>query len=265
MYQNLLPLNPDTLQHRGYRRYSNYLFAEREMAIELAYAELSDAMTAYPLGFMVQEEQVRLMALLSVMPGRNSYVTADGRWASAYVPALVRSYPFVAVPHPHKPHEHLLCVDEATLADDLSADSVTPLFDDQAQPSEALLPVLEFWKQMAVGQTRTRQVCQHLWDAGLIQPWPIRVQEGEEERTLQGFYGIDEARLNQLPAETLARLRDQGALVLAYAHLLSRARIKYLQQTTSMQVAYDSKRRELDAQLDGLFGEGDKETLKFDF
>ena len=43
----------------------------------------------------------------------------------------------------------------------------------------------------------------------------------EQSQKIADYFAIDEAKLAALPADKLAQLRDQGALGVIYAHLIS--------------------------------------------
>ncbi|MFW6380351.1 MAG: SapC family protein, partial [Halorhodospira sp.] len=63
--------------------------------------------------------------------------------------------------------------------------------------------------------------------------WPLELHLGEQPQRLGGLYRVDEARLNALEGAALERLRDAGALPIAYAQLLStgqRRRLEALAQ-----------------------------------
>lgn len=257
MYQSLQALNPDTLKGKHYRPYSNFLFAEKDMAVEIVYKELPDALATMPLGFMrpTPNGPLKLMALLSVLPDKNTYVNPEGKWVGDYVPAVLRGYPMAAVPHPQEPDRSVMCIDEPALCD--AGEGAQPLFDEEGNPGSALAKVLEFWQMIAEERKTTQAACRVLDDAGLIVPWDITVQGDAGAAPLNGFYRIDEARLNALEPAMLASLRPSGALTIAYAHLFSRKRVQFLQKATSQHAAYMAKRKELDLQLDGLFGNDD--------
>lgn len=262
MYQALQPLNPDTQQHQHYRPYSNFLFAEGDMAVELVFRELGEAMVAMPLGFMRRDGRTQLMALLSVIPGKNTYVNAEGKWIGGYVPAVLRGYPFCAVPRADNPEKPVMCVDQAALTE--PGPDTRPLFNDAGEPSDDLRPVLTFWEMIAGERRTTNAACDALEEAGLITPWAITVRDGDNEQPLTGFYRIDEDALNDLSGDALTRLRDSGALTLAYAQLLSQQRLPVLQKATTRHANQMARHRELDEQLDGLFGDDDDE-LEFGF
>lgn len=264
MYKQLHSLDPQALKGKHFRPYQNFLFAEQEMAVEILFRELSDAILALPLGFgRTATGDYKLMALLSVVPGKNTYINAQGQWIGGYVPAILRGYPFAAVAHPTAANTQVICIDEAAFAE--PSDDTKPLFDEDDQPSKDVKDIVTFWEMIAQDRATTNAACAQLAAAELLIPWSIQVKEGDKTRPLEGFYCIDEERLNSLEAEAFANLRESGALAMAYAQLLSRSRVKTLQQATQQYARYQETMAALNTNLDDIFGEGDNDTLKFGF
>jgi hypothetical protein len=71
-------------------------------------------------------------------------------------------------------------------------------------------------------------VCAALQAEDLFQPWPLKVQGPEGERNIEGLFRIDEARLNSLEPDALARVQKAGGLPVAYCQLLSMSNIQTL-------------------------------------
>ena len=111
---------------------------------------------------------------------------------------------------------------------------------------------------------RTLAATHQLAEAGLLQPWPLKVSSGPEAEpiTLTGLYQLDMAKLDALPDDVYASLKGP-AMALAQAQHFSKANIDQL----SRRADYHRQRApdKLTDELDSLFGEGDDEELKFDF
>jgi hypothetical protein len=106
----------------------------------------------------------------------------------------------------------------------LGTEQGEPLFNDDGTPS----PLLERVKAMLATLQRdfqaTMQQVAMLEEAGLLVARGMKVKpRGGAERTLAGFRVVDGEKLRDLEPETLARLHRSGALMLAYAHLISLA------------------------------------------
>src|SRR4029453_11145526 len=82
----------------------DYSFAADTLAIPLTVAEFREAAVNFPIVFGGGDNPMPV-ALTSLQPERNLFVS-DGRWQpGTYVPAYVRRYPFLAVKVREKPDD----------------------------------------------------------------------------------------------------------------------------------------------------------------
>lgn len=210
---------------KAWVRFTDYAFAAEEALAPLVGAEAAHAALAFPMAFLEKDSQYALVAMLSPLPGRNLFVGPDGRWLGTYVPAAFRARPF-ALARPEGSTEAMLCVDEeGGLVVDRGTPNSIPFFDADGKPSTTLKPVIDFLAQRDANHAATLRATEALTRAGLLVPWPIRIQTEEDVKTLDSLYRLDETRLNGLDGAALATLRDAGALALAYAQLLSMGQI----------------------------------------
>lgn len=79
---------------RKWQHHADYRFAATEALAPIVGAELAKAALSMPLAFSEQAGRYTLVAVLSLVPGRNMFVGPDGRWYGNYIPACLRSYPF---------------------------------------------------------------------------------------------------------------------------------------------------------------------------
>ncbi|MGQ9658681.1 MAG: SapC family protein [Thermochromatium sp.] len=210
---------------KGWKRHASYAFAAHTALVPLVAAELPKAALSLPIAFVRQGERYLPMAVLGIEPTTNLFVAPDGRWLGAYLPAALRSHPFLLART--ESGELVLCVDEESgLVTE--AGQGEPFFTDSGEPAEGLKQILEFLQQIERNREQTLLVCDTLKRLGLIQPWPIRLKMGEGERQIQGLFRIDEAVLNQLADESLLELRRVGGLPLVYCQLLAMQHIESL-------------------------------------
>ncbi|MDY0185759.1 MAG: SapC family protein [Desulfuromonadaceae bacterium] len=250
MYKKLIPLDPQAQQGKSLHPAEDYFFAARQMWIELAHSELSKALTALPLAFVVNNEEVLLVAVMALQADKNNFVSADGRWLTSYIPSRLRAWPYALVDHPQAAGKQLLCLEEKAI---VPADEQHPaLFNEDGSPGEELQKAIEFWQTLHQDTLTTRTVAKTLHTAGLLAPWELKVEIEGQETTINGFWRIEEERLKALSAEQLLTLRDNGALGLAYAQMFANEQMHKLQQATSYHVNHNAKQRELEAQLDAI-------------
>lgn len=216
----IVPVSSERYGAKRWSRPPSYSFAATQAAIPLVGQELGRAALTLPIAFLKEGDADSFMpvALTGLAPGRNLFVLPDGTWApDAYVPAVVRGYPFRLAKAQEK---RVLCIDEESgLVGDGPAGEL--FYGDDGNPSPALKRLFDFLAQVENGRLGTERVCATLAKHGLIKPWPVKLRLKESERSLEGLHRIDEATLNALPDEAFLELRRDGALIVAYCQLIS--------------------------------------------
>lgn len=261
MYQQLVVINPKDFINQGVRPHSDLHFAAKEMLVEIAFSEVSHALSAFPLVFADGGRGVYMAALLSLMPDTNNFVTPDGRWTAAYMPAILRTYPYAAVPNPANPEDDLICVEQACVIP--ASDDNPALFSDGGLPGEKMQETIRFFEKYIPARNMTRKASTALQAAGVLSPWELKVEIDGQETLFSGLLQVDEEKLKALPAEKILALCQSGALGLAYAQILSSSRMEALKKVTSSHIHHHKKRSELEKQLEMLTNGGD--ALSFGF
>lgn len=235
--------------------------------VPIAAAELSNAARALPLGFATQGGRQLLVALLGLAPEQNLFVAPDGRWLGLYVPAALRGYPF-RLGQSGDGEKVSLLVDEASglVSDAAVGEGGVPFFEADGQPAKGTRQVLEFLAKTRHSGEAAARATAALAAEELIEPWPLKVKDGEAEKAVTGIGRIAESRLATLSGEALERLRDAGGLALAYAQLLSMGNIAVLGQLGQAKAKAAAKRAEQLAIPAGSFvDEDDDDDLKIDW
>lgn len=196
----------------------SYAHAQQEDVVPLVAIELPRAMLSLPIGFIEQAGAYTPVAVLSLLPGKDLFVTKSGGWAGDYIPSAFRSYPFRLATT--KEGQRVFCVDEDSL---LASNETTghPFFNDDGTLAKAAQDIFNFLKQGELSRQRTAAACAVLQKHQLIRPWNIHLKNDKLDRPVSGLFQIDEAALNQLPADALLEIRNAGALPIAYCQLLS--------------------------------------------
>jgi hypothetical protein len=257
-------ISAENFSGKAWRRYTGYAFAAGETLIPLVVAELAQAVPAMPLAFIQSGEGFQLVAVTALQPGTNLFVAPDGRWLGAYVPAALRGYPFRLV-KPQDREESVLCIDEASGLV-VEAGQGETFFDEDGQPGKTLRGVLELLSQVEQSRMATQGAVDALVAAGLVQPWPLSINQGEQNVPVTGLYRIDEAALNALENEAFLALRRSGALPVAYAQLLSMNQLAVLQRLAQIQENLKAPASSVGQKFAGLKGIGlsqDNGTLTF--
>jgi hypothetical protein len=260
-----MPFTPvDRARHASklWRPFKDYSFAASEDFVPVVGVELAKAALAMPMAFVERAGNYMLVAVLSIIGRRNMYVGPNGRWLGVYIPAAFRSYPFRLMRR-EDTEDLMLCVDEASLVDD--GETGEPLFDGEGNLSAQVNQAVEFLKQIEISRKVTEIAVKALADAGLIQPWGLKVNTGEEHKLLRGLFCVDERKLNALDDASYLKLRKAAALPLAYAHLLSLGQVTLLERLEVAQAQFaQAGPATTPGSLDEIFVQSGDQILNFD-
>ncbi len=193
------------------------------MVIPLSYTEFSLACHDYPVVFVSgdQGKTAVAMAVVGLEQQHNLFVTPELTWdRNVYVPAYVRRYPFcmtrVNVSGAEHP-ERIACVEKRAISAKGDA-----LYDAKGEP----LPVWENMRKLLfefeADLARTEAMCKIIIDLGLLEPFNMQAKPNEGEPfTLSGMFRVNESKINELSADKLKELAQNGVLPRIYAHLMS--------------------------------------------
>jgi len=271
MYTSLVPLS--RTRHANKRLIVSELYPEAigMPVVPLVGAELARASICMPIGFApegaAEDSTPRFtpVAILSLQPGKNLFVTPSGEWLGDYTPSLFRGYPFALIRvDDDNPDDLTVAVDEASSRLTDRPEGIA-LFDESGEMAGHLRNMVEFLRQVEASAKTTTMACACLVAHDLIVPWSLSVQTSEgEPQSVGGLYRVDEARLNALPDEAFLDLRRTGALVVAQLQLLSMQRLSVLPRLVQLQgqlAAAEQNRPKLGDMLD--LGQSDEITFSF--
>ena len=225
----LAAISPERHAKKVWKHVTDFAFAAAEMVIPLVGVELSKVVPAMPIGFIEQEDGYQLIAITSLQPGTNLYVAPDGKWLVPYIPAALRAYPFRLVLQENA-ENFTLCINEASGLVVESTEDGNAFFDDQNQPTQGIKDILNLLSEVGVNLAVTQAAVNALDDAGLITPWALKLQQGEEVVPVTGLFNVDEAALNKLDDEDFLTVRKAGGMAVAYAQLLSMNQLTVLER-----------------------------------
>lgn len=264
------PVTLDTQAHRALRFSPNqpYSFCRDLMLIPLVADECSRAARDMPIVFPSGDGGPQ--ALVGVRPGENLHVHQSGYWLGRYIPAHIRRYPFRlaqakgSTAAPGSETRFVLQLDPK--AEHFSQSDGYALLDEQGQPTATLKRIQQVLIALEQGRYRTQQLTAELDQAGLLVVRRIQVNPADNaandsedtSHALRGLRIVNEKALANLDAQTLAKLRDSGALAMAYAQLLSLSNLK----DGVIAKAYTGTQTTPD--IDELFDGDDDFTFDFD-
>lgn len=242
---------------RQFKPVTSFRFAAQQASVVLVGAEMPKACMGLPLGFLRHADKLWPIALLGTAPERNLFVAEDGRWIGGYVPALFRAYPFRFADLPNG--DKALCFDEeAQLIAEQNGGQ--PLFEADGNPTRIVTDIANFLQQLDRNQRATELACKALDEAGVIQPWEIKIRSGAGELVLNGILRADESRLNALDDQSFLTLRRAGALMIAHCQLLSMMHLPILGRLAE---AHAKRAEQLQKVLAESFIMPESDTLNF--
>lgn len=223
---------------KRWQRHGSYQFAAGQHISPLVLTEMSKAMMALPIALVAQAQAYVPVAVMGLQPGVNWLVRPDGRWLAGYIPAALRSHPFYMARSADG--QSVLCfdMDSGLLRDAQSATDTEAFFGEDGKPSAVVSSIVEFLGSVASSQQVTARACAALQSHGLIQPWTIKLATPQGEKTLDGLFRVDEARLGQLGGAELQELVQTGAMGLAYCQLLSMQHLSVLSRFSELQAQW---------------------------
>lgn len=229
----LTAISLEQFANKAWKRVTNYAFAAQVNIVQIVAIELPNLIPIMPLGFVQTGSIFELVAITSLQPGANLYVAPDGRWLGSYIPAALRGYPF-RMAKPLDTEGSVLCIDEGSGLV-VEAGQGEAFFDDIGAPTQATKDTLDFLVQVERSGLVTQAAVDALQAAELIQPWPINLQNGDQAVAVEGLFRINEVALNVLPDEDFLMLRKAGALLVAYAQMLSMNQLGELEKLNKLQ------------------------------
>ena len=223
-YSKPEPLARELHSKLGVKRMDGpFKFAKQGHAIPLTVGEFPLAAVTGPIIFVGDEKLP--IAVMGLNAGENMFVREDGIFEpGVYIPAYVRRYPFVFA-NDDKANQMVLCVDRK--AEFIVEGGDMSFFESDGKPSQYTKNCIEFCNNFEVERQRTANFVKLLQDLDLFElktssftPTNADGTAGEPQK-IADYFGVSEEKLNQLPADKLVELRDNGALSQIYAHLLS--------------------------------------------
>ena len=223
-YNNPEPLSPDLHKGLGVKRLDGpFGFARIGHAVPLTVTEFSIACLTYPIIFVGEDKTP--LAVMGLNAEQNMFLREDGLFdPGIYVPAYIRRYPFVFA-NDDAAKQSILCIDRS--AEFVVEGGDLPFFNPDGTPSEYTQNCIEFCNNYEVERQKTMSFIQLLKELDIFEVktashTPIN-EDGSagEPQQIAEYFGISEAKLNALPHDKLAELRDNGALQQIYAHLIS--------------------------------------------
>lgn len=228
-----------TILHREAHRLLKLERAQPDMAwvrglitVNLAASEMPSAALAFPCVMTRSATGGRLLAITGLEHGRNLFVDAHRHWTAAYMPAVLRTWPFRLLDKEDDEGSRPVAVQR----DALNATTGDALFDEHGQEMPWLQAILKELVALDAAETTTAAMVDALDAAGVLTERALQaVLPSGRQMELTGFLSVDEHKLHTLDDKVIADLHRQGALAMAYLHLLSLRQFKPLMALAAAQ------------------------------
>lgn len=226
MYRSMVAL--DRVTHKTLKMRTDHALLTQAAGLNSVFlnaVEFADSCREFPIVFVRTGEAkdgkpapLAPLAVLGLTAGENLFLK-DGRWTADYAPAYLRRYPFAMARVDETSDQIAVCFDEQWEA---FADDGQPLFTEAGEPTELLQNLVKFLEAFEGEVERTRQACQLLDDAGVLEPMRFQAEmEDGKKVEVDGFMAVNQDKLRDLPDAKVLELHKNGLLQLLEMHRLS--------------------------------------------
>lgn len=227
MFKKLVPVNKERHAATRIKPITGFGFAADFHIASVMAHEFVRAASIYPIVFLEdnQNDSFRPVVLMGLTEGENLFVDGEGKWQAAYVPAIIRRYPF-ALAQSGEEGQFTVCLDEDSEL--VSEKEGNALFDDKGEATDVIENVRRYLGELQGMESFTRDFCRFFVENNLFTPLNMRVRDKEQLKNITGCYVINEERLNKLSDARFLEVRGKGYLPAIYAHLTSLGQIERL-------------------------------------
>jgi hypothetical protein len=227
------PAALDSSQHRELRvnlPVTDWSPAAQINSIFVAATEFSDVCREYPIVFVHAgkaadgRDEIAPIAVLGLVQGQNLYL--DGaRWRAAYMPVVLRSYPFCIGRVDEQ--RFAVCLDLAWAG--AGPGEGRALFEGDGQPAPLLKEMQQHLERVEAEVQRTRLACARLLELELLREmrFEATLPDGRKH-SVGGFLTVDDARAQDLSDAVVGELHRSGILGLIQMHWVSLGNMRRL-------------------------------------
>ncbi len=217
------PLNRTSHGALGLRRSEAPLaFAREAHIVPVTVGEFSNAALNYPIIF--GGEKKAPVAVMGLRVGENLFIGADGQLErEKYLPTFIRRYPFVLAQNSDD-DSFVVCVDAGS---DLVVENPDVPFFENGETSDFTNDAVEFLKNYERQRVVTQRLSEMFIAMDLFETKTVSYRPQGPDGTpadpvqIAEYFAVSMEKVNELPAEKLVEMRDNGALNAIYIHNLS--------------------------------------------
>ncbi|WP_188530213.1 SapC family protein [Sinisalibacter lacisalsi] len=221
----------DSRRHQGLRlsRPERPLDFARTANVIPALVDEFELAVDLPIAFLPGADGPSVVFVTGAAPGTNAYISEDGLWTGAYVPAYLRRYPFII--GDVNETESILCIDETY--EGLGEEDGERFFSEAGDQEDTLTRALTLAQSYRDAAVKTESFCAMLNEFGLLQDATLDTTAPDGTKSVvTGLLIIDETALADLSAKRLQTLNQAGFLKAIYAQIASLRSVEKLKPTT---------------------------------
>ena len=220
MYSNVVPLSSEAHGDWNLQVTGGYGFARHLNLLPLVLRELPLAAAEFPIVFVREGDDIRVVAMMGFKKGENLFVHEDGRWDGSYVPAMLRQYPFV-IGRVKDSDKAFLSIDKGCSGFNQRGDGEA-LFDETGAASEFVTKAQKFAEEFAKSSVLTGQFCGMLKELEVLTPMRITLTAPDrEKREIAGLLTVNRDKLKALPNDKIKELMQSNLMEMIFLHLQS--------------------------------------------
>ncbi len=252
----------------GWVNPSNFFHAANKPAVTISINEIANLISQYPFAFAKNNEgEFKLVALLGFFEDENLFINKQGFWIGGKVPQYYKYYPF-SLQEVKDQKNKVLCFDmESELyIKNPNKKNEHPFFNKKGELADLTKSIIEKLKENYNFNIITQKALNTLAKYDLFTPLKFNLQFKEEKReVLDGFYMIDQKKLNNLDANALKNLQYNNALSIVYTQIFSLNQIEFLKKLYDLKYKKINTKKAVSENIDKVFGKKEEEfSFNFD-
>ena len=219
MFNKIEALEHSKHQDLRLTKIPGFNFARHISIVKLSFSELRQASRYYPIVFLKETPGVP-RAVLSLKKDKNAYINKAGNWKVPYIPVHFRLYPFTLAKVQDQENKFALCLDPE--AEHFKPGMGDPLFTADGEPTEFVQKNIfnslqAYHKELET----TKALFKILEEKELIVDKTFKFTINKEEKSINGFKGVDMKKLLSLDDKTIADMVRKGTMGLIHEHINS--------------------------------------------
>jgi hypothetical protein len=219
MFNKIEALEHSKHQDLRLTKIPGFNFARHISIVKLSFSELRQASRYYPIIFLKEMPGVP-RAVLSLKKDKNAYINKGGNWKVPYIPAYFRLYPFTLAKVHDQENKFAMCLDPE--AEHFKPGMGDPLFTADGEPTEFIQKKIFNSLQVYHKELETtKALFKVLEEKELIVDKTFKYTINQEEKSINGFKGVDMKKFLGLDDKSIADMVRSGTMGLIHEHINS--------------------------------------------